>query len=154
MNPRPPRKESRALSLILGALIGAATWGCGTVNTRFSCWDGQRWIKEGSYEYFNDNTLKECTNPAGNGFAAGLGLIAPDRLYTIRSCENLSPQQCMDQEQMIEASTARAAAESQPAATASFQQRQQAIQQQMQQQEETDQLQGIHDQLQQMTPEH
>jgi hypothetical protein len=46
--------------------------GCRTVATRFSCWDGQRSIKEGSYEYFNDNTLKECENPVGNGFAVGL----------------------------------------------------------------------------------
>jgi hypothetical protein len=142
------------VSLIFSVLIGVAAWGCNTVTTRFSCWDGQRWLNEGSYEYFNDNTLKECSNPVGNGFAAGLGMIASDRLYTIRSCENLSPQQCMDQEQMIEASTARAAAESQVAATASFQQRQQALQEQMKQQEEVDQLQGIQDQLQQMTPEH
>ncbi len=82
---------------------------CTTLPPRFSCWDGQKWINEGSYEYFSDNTLKECTNPAGNGVQFGVGTIEPDSLYTIRSCENDSPQECIDKEQIIEANRARVA---------------------------------------------
>ncbi len=70
--------------------------------TRFGCWDGNRWLTEGYYEHFEDNTLKECDNPAGNGFQLGLGMILPDQLNTIRSCETDSPQTCMDKQQVIQ----------------------------------------------------
>lgn len=60
-------------------LFAVSIIGCTTMAQRFSCWDGQRWLNEGNYEYFSDdNTLKECENPMGNGFQLGLGMIAPD----------------------------------------------------------------------------
>jgi len=83
------------------ALVFIALSVAGCAN-RFSCWDGQRSLAESDYEYFaGDNTLKECENPLGNGFQLGTGMIMADRLYTLRSCEEDSPQTCIDKEQVV-----------------------------------------------------
>jgi hypothetical protein len=124
--------------------------GCAGLTQRFSCWDEQRWVAEGSYEYFADNTLKECENPAGNGFQLGIGMIAPDTWYTIRSCEQDSPQTCMDKQGIIYANTAQAAIAAGNAERASEQQQWQQQMNELNQEDQLRQLQEINSNLRQL----